>query len=276
MPLIRLIDGFRYCSHDYWIEAADPRTKHLPLIESGPERVLTILSMYLIFVKIVGPWLMRDRKPFMLRGLLLVYNIFMVVINLFIFYNILKRIDYGRRFLIFKFPDPNDVSPDTLYEIKIGYLCYLTRLLDLFDTIFFVLRKKENQITFLHLYHHTMVPLLGYMTLKIAPQAPVVGLFLMLNTFIHSVMYLYYALAAFGPQVQKYLWWKKYITQLQLLQFAACGFYSLIMIFLQEGFPPGLFWLGFAQNPFFFYMFYDFYRKSYRSKKLISKSDKSL
>ena len=35
------------------------------------------------------------------------------------------------------------------------------------------------------------------------------------------------------------------------------------MVFLQEGFPPGLFWIGFAQNPFFFVMFYDFYKKAY-------------
>ena len=146
--------------------------------------------------------------------------------------------------------------------------------MDLLDTVFFVLRKKNSQITFLHLYHHTLVPIIGYMTVKIAPQAPVIGLFLMFNTFIHSVMYLYYALAAFGPQIQKYLWWKKYITQIQLLQFATCFVYGVIMVVLQEGFPPGLFWLGFAQNPFFFYMFYDFYKKAYNKNKLAAAAQK--
>lgn len=266
-PLLQLFNGFWYCFHEYWLEAADPRTKNFPLIEAGPEKVLSIVGVYLIFVKFIGPWLMRNRKPFSLREPMLFYNIFMVITNTFIFYYILSRIDYGRRFLNFKFPDPNDMSPETLREIRLGYLCYMTRFLDLFDTVFFVLRKKNNQITFLHLYHHTLVPIIGYMTMKIAPQAPVVGLFLMFNTFIHSVMYLYYALAAFGPHLQKYLWWKKYITQLQLIQFATCGIYGIFMVFLQEGFPPGLFWLGFAQNPFFFYMFYDFYKKAYNNRK---------
>ncbi len=94
------------------------------------------------------------------------------------------------------------------------------------------------------------------------------------NLFV-QVMYLYYALAAFGPQIQKYLWWKKYITQIQLLQFATCFVYGVIMVFLQEGFPPGLFWIGFAQNPFFFYMFYDFYQKAYYNKKSSSSSSSS-
>lgn len=33
-----------------------------------------------------------------------------------------------------------------------------------------------------------------------------------LNTFVHIIMYTYYMLAAMGPKVQKYLWWKKYLT----------------------------------------------------------------
>lgn len=41
----------------------------------------------------------------------------------------------------------------------------------------------------------------------------------MLNSLVHTVMYGYYGLSALGPSVQKYLWWKKYITQLQLVRF---------------------------------------------------------
>ena len=34
---------------------------------------------------------------------------------------------------------------------------------------------------------------------------------------VHTVMYLYYALAALGQWMRPYLWWKKYLTQLQLV-----------------------------------------------------------
>jgi len=30
-------------------------------------------------------------------------------------------------------------------------------------------------------------------------------------------MYSYYFLAALGPEMQKYLWWKKYLTRLQIV-----------------------------------------------------------
>ena len=39
----------------------------------------------------------------------------------------------------------------------------------------------------------------------------------MVNGFVHVIMYLYYALAACGPKVQKYLGWKRYLTILQMV-----------------------------------------------------------
>ena len=79
-------------------------------------------------------------------------------------------------------------------------------------------------------------------------------------------MYSYYALAALGPQYQKYLWWKKYLTLVQIIQFAICGTYGLILYFLQTGYPMGWFIVAVGQNPLFFALFFDFYRQSYRKK----------
>ncbi len=41
--------------------------------------------------------------------------------------------------------------------------------------------------------------------------------FAMLNSFVHIVMYFYYMIAAMGPQYQKYIWWKKYLTAFQMV-----------------------------------------------------------
>jgi hypothetical protein len=38
-----------------------------------------------------------------------------------------------------------------------------------FVQVFFVLRKKDNQVTFLHLYHHTMVLLTVWVLTKFVP-----------------------------------------------------------------------------------------------------------
>lgn len=39
----------------------------------------------------------------------------------------------------------------------------------------------------------------------------------LINNFVHVCMYLYYMMSAMGPQYQKYLWWKKYMTELQIV-----------------------------------------------------------
>lgn len=41
--------------------------------------------------------------------------------------------------------------------------------------------------------------------------------FAMLNSFVHIVMYFYYMVAAMGPQYQKFIWWKKYLTTFQMV-----------------------------------------------------------
>lgn len=39
----------------------------------------------------------------------------------------------------------------------------------------------------------------------------------LVNNLVHVIMYFYYMLSAMGPQYQKYLWWKKHLTTLQLV-----------------------------------------------------------
>ena len=41
----------------------------------------------------------------------------------------------------------------------------------------------------------------------------------LLNSIVHVIMYTYYGLTALGPSFQKYLWWKKYLTSIQLVRY---------------------------------------------------------
>ena len=85
----------------------------------------------------------------------------MVAINGYFFVKIVLNLEYGKRFLDFKYPDRYDFREKTLYELNMGWWAWMSRFLDMLDTVFFVLRKKNNQVTFLHVYHHTAVPFLG-------------------------------------------------------------------------------------------------------------------
>ena len=86
------------------------------------------------------------------------------------------------------------------------------------DTVIFILRKKNRQVTFLHVYHHSTMVFLWWIGVKwYAGGSSFFSA--MINSFVHVVMYTYYFLSGFGDLFKKYLWWKKYLTMLQLGQF---------------------------------------------------------
>lgn len=68
----------------------------------------------------------------------------------------------------------------------------------------------------LHVIHHGVMPFSVWMGMKFAPGGHST-FFALLNTFVHIVMYFYYMVAAMGPQYQKYIWWKKYLTSMQMV-----------------------------------------------------------
>lgn len=113
---------------------------------------------------------------------------------------------------------PLDKSNST-HAIRMQHIVWwllISKFTDFFDTVFFILRKKTSQVTVLHVFHHFVVPLSIWVGLKFSPGGQGT-LFTLINCFIHTLMYSYYCLSAMGPSLQKYLWWKKYLTTLQMV-----------------------------------------------------------
>lgn len=109
-----------------------------------------------------------------------------------------------------------NLSFNTFQVARGVYVYFLAKISELLDTVFFVIRKKNNQITFLHLYHHTVMPMISWGAAKYYPggHGTLIGV---INSFVHIIMYTYYMFAACGPQFQKYLFWKRHITTLQMV-----------------------------------------------------------
>lgn len=84
ITLLPTATTFRYIYTDYWEEFSDPRNKGYPLMY-GPWGLAAILLTYLVFVRKLGPQLMKNRGPFGLRKTLIAYNAAMVVINVYFF-----------------------------------------------------------------------------------------------------------------------------------------------------------------------------------------------
>lgn len=78
-------------------------------------------------------------------------------------------------------------------------------------------------------------------------------------------MYTYYMLAAMGPEVQKYLWWKKYLTVFQMVQFIAVMLHAFQLLLWNPCQYPIAFvwWIGLHACMFFF-LFKNFFDQAYR------------
>jgi elongation of very long chain fatty acids protein 7 len=85
-------------------------------------------------------------------------------------------------------------------------------------------------------------------------------------------MYAYYLLAALGPNVQKYLWWKKYLTTLQMLQFLAIMLHAFQLLFIDCNYPKAFVWWIGMHAVMFFFLFKEFYKQQYTkpSKQAVS------
>ncbi|KAJ4441402.1 hypothetical protein ANN_11257 [Periplaneta americana] len=46
---------------------------------------------------------------------------------------------------------------------------YLLKVVDILDTVFFILRKKNNQVTFLHVYHHAGMIMIAWIIARYVP-----------------------------------------------------------------------------------------------------------
>lgn len=99
--------------------------------------------------------------------------------------------------------------------------------------------------------------------------------FAMLNSFVHIVMYFYYMIAAMGPKYQKYIWWKKYLTTFQMVQFVAIFIHQFQLLFRECDYPKGfMIWIGF-HGAMFLFLFSDFYKAKYSVKSYKASSHKN-
>ena len=93
---------------------------------------------------------------------------------------------------------------------------------------------------------------------------PILGLFAALNCFVHILMYGYYALSALGPSLQPYLWWKRYLTQIQLIQFTIIGSYGILLQIYHRNYPFLYRVVPISQSILYLLMFGKFYIDSYK------------
>lgn len=255
-----------------WEEGMDHRVQEYPLMQS-PFPMTAILLGYLFFVLYLGPRYMSKRKPFQLQGFMIFYNFMLVVLSVFIVYEFLMSgwaTTYTWRC------DLVDTSntPQALRMVRVAWLFWFSKIIELLDTVIFVLRKKSGQITFLHIFHHSFMPWTWWWGVVQAPGG--MGSFhAMVNSSVHVIMYFYYGLAAAGPRFQKFLWWKKYMTAIQLTQFVLVSLHASQYYFMDNcNYQfPNIIHLVWMYGTFFFVLFSNFWIQAYHKGKRLPKQE---
>ncbi|KAH8243923.1 hypothetical protein KR032_011315 [Drosophila birchii] len=191
---------------------------HLPLVGSHWP-ILTIMGTYLLFVKVVGPKLMENRKPFDLRAVIKVYNQMQIVYNTLMFVCTVHFM-FGPGNFDFRCIHNLPVDHKSKnWERIISYSYFVNKLIDMLETLFFIMRKKDRQISFLHVFHHVYMVYIPFLHMHYVGYGGN-GLFVVSwNMLVHSLMYIYYYQTALNRNSKAVLWWKKYMTTIQLVQF---------------------------------------------------------
>ncbi len=150
------------------------------------------------------------------------------------------------------------------------YIFYLSKVLDFADTFFIIVERRWQQLSFLHVYHHFTIFMFYWLNVNVAYDGDVY-LTIVLNGFIHTIMYTYYFVSLHTKEIP----WKSLLTSSQLVQFVIMNAQALYILGSDcKHFPTNVTVSYFVYIVSLILLFSKFFYDSYISGKG-KKSDKS-
>jgi undecaprenyl pyrophosphate phosphatase UppP len=155
------------------------------------------------------------------------------------------------------------------------WLFYISKYYEIIDTL--ILHANKRPASFLQMYHHAGAIICCWMLSTVQTHLP--WIFVVLNSFIHTFMYAYYASTCIGIRPR----FKHIITKMQqILQFVVGTFTIVVHVIIGDCFSKR--WdvkmfqaVALASNLFYvgilFWLFKKFERRTYKIKKGEAKSE---
>lgn len=146
--------------------------------------VIILCLSYLWFILFAAPNFISKRAPYNVTPLIQLYNIFHVIVC---FLCVLRGFQLGFNFSnILQCQRFEFLTHNEKFEIYLGVWMYLgLRIFAFLETIFFVLRKKFDQVTFLHILHQ--IGFVIFIWLFLASEA---GELMSMTLEINSILFL--------------------------------------------------------------------------------------
>ena len=196
---------------------------------SGYAPIIAVTT-YLFFILLVLPNIQTFRNR--LKPALAIHNAILCVASMIMFSGTIHALYETKSFTLDRYfcENPDAPAKGSLYYWS--YIYYLSKYYELIDTALAILNGSRIPHFKLHVFHHACVLFMAFNWLRVRQSLQFGGL--LFNTFVHIVMYYYYTLKASGV---KYIWWKKWITTLQIVQFtfSAVNFGITMTYIFREG-----------------------------------------
>uniref|UniRef100_A0A0G4I034 Elongation of fatty acids protein n=1 Tax=Chromera velia CCMP2878 TaxID=1169474 RepID=A0A0G4I034_9ALVE len=225
------------------------------------EAAILVVGAYLAFVFFGSLFMSVFRIPAMERvtyPFRFVYNVAQVMLCSYMTIEavlLAYRNDYGLVPCV-KFNPQNPPVANLLW------MFYISKIFDFADTIFIILGKKWQQLSFLHVYHHATIFSIYWVNLRLGYDGDVY-LTIVLNGFIHAVMYTYYFLSMHTKDI----WWKSKLTSMQMLQFICMNVQASWMLLNGcQQYPPRLTAIYLVYIMSLFLLFAQFFVRTYSKK----------
>ncbi|KAH9584147.1 ELO family [Trypanosoma melophagium] len=207
---------------------------------------------YLALVFLLRRW-MQSRRPLDVGVPMVIYNIIQIVLSVLMAINLSPYLRNG----VF------NLNGLFCAHIELWvFIHYCTKYLDMMDTVFMVCRKKDDQLTFLHLYHHTTIGFIWGLLLRNGMGNGTVYFGAWINSAVHFLMYSHYLWTSFGfKNPLKYL-----LTKIQMFQFGLCILQSILVPFFDNQFTIRWCLLQMVYHTSLLVLFLNFYRGSKRKR----------
>jgi len=225
---------------------------------------ITAISLYLLMVFAL-PSIMKNREPMKLQSLMVVHNYFLSYLSCVMLFAVLREV-----FQLWRVSGIEGIMCDSGHQhIKTDvyfwyFVFYLSKMYEFIDTAILILRKKP--LIFLHVYHHVITLLLCWYCLY--DNLSIQWLSTAANTLVHVFMYYFYACQSLNVHI----WWKKYLTSLQIIQFILDDSANLSWVYYKvyeektcSGSWSG-FWFGVLVIGSFLILFIQFFKSTYSQK----------
>eukprot|EP00922_Rhytidocystis_sp_ex-Travisia-forbesii_P028087 GHVS01041232.1.p1 GENE.GHVS01041232.1~~GHVS01041232.1.p1 ORF type:complete len:344 (+),score=56.18 GHVS01041232.1:141-1172(+) len=166
----------------------------------------------------------------------------------------------------------NRFDPNRDGMARVLWMFYFSKVVDFLDTFFIVVRQKWRQLSFLHVYHHLSIFLFYWVSVNVAYDGDIYFT-IILNSFVHLVMYFYYFLRTIDVTVPTPI--KKTITNLQMIQFLMMNVQAIFVLVRGCPFPPRVTVAYLVYIISLFILFHNFSQSEYGSKSA-AKTSKQL